>query len=75
MASPRPRRPPGYEAVRLFLEKHGSSRFEAAWEISTLRDPPRIIERAGFRKQRYRTWKYYISPRFGNRKSVKASIP
>jgi uncharacterized protein (DUF927 family) len=54
--------------VRLFLEQHGLSRFEAAWErVPVVAGEPigtgglhRTINRAGFRKREGGGWQYYI---------------
>jgi putative DNA primase/helicase len=57
------------EQVRAFLEQHGSSRFEAAWEKNGLQQPyeQRAINRAGFRKRGNPgsddAWDYYVLPR------------
>src|SRR5262249_37459421 len=51
----------GIRQVVAFIEAHGSSRFEAAWESSQY--PERIVNRAGFRKRNdAEGWEYMILP-------------
>ena len=52
----------GVAAVRLFLENHGSSRFEPAW--NTEERDIRTVNRAGFRRAESngKGWHYYVLP-------------
>lgn len=60
----------GLRQVRLFLEQHGASRFEAAWQHAvTIGDAPpvpsaeRTINRAGFRRvDQNGRWTWYVLP-------------
>jgi putative DNA primase/helicase len=64
----------GLAQVRAFLEAHGSSRFEAAWEIDQADPTTRVINRAGFRRRdvvtedertgvrTYGPWEYFVLP-------------
>ncbi|WP_191059150.1 DUF927 domain-containing protein [Geminicoccus harenae] len=49
----------GLAQVRAFLEAHGTSRFEPAWETPNERP---IINRVGFRKLEDGTWTYLVLP-------------
>lgn len=65
----------GIEQVQLFIEMHGSSRFEAAWanqeavddQVVKGRSPPnevRTINRVGFRRlNEDGAWTYYVTPK------------
>jgi uncharacterized protein (DUF927 family) len=48
----------GIRQVRTFIEAFGDSRFVAAWE----RDPDRVVNRAGFRKETPAGWEYLVLP-------------
>jgi uncharacterized protein (DUF927 family) len=49
----------GIRQVRAYIEAHGSSRFEAAWEQT----PERVSNRAGFRRREAnKSWEYMILP-------------
>ena len=55
----------GMRQVRLFLEQHGSSRFEAAWgaDWGFSAAEPRTVNRAGFRRRdALGYWTYFILP-------------
>ena len=76
----------GLAQVRAFLEAHGSSRFEAAWEIEQSDPTTRVINRAGFRRREvvtedartgvktYGPWEYWCCPRHGGGRSARGSI-
>jgi uncharacterized protein (DUF927 family) len=52
----------GLRQVQLFLEQHGSSRFEPAWAEGDSH-PGRTINRAGFRRaDDSGAWRYYVLP-------------
>ena len=73
----------GLAQVRAFLEAHGSSRFEAAWEIDPADPTTRVINRAGFRRREvvtedertgaktYGPWEYYVLPEAWRREVCK----
>ncbi|WP_191058790.1 DUF927 domain-containing protein [Geminicoccus harenae] len=65
----------GLAQVRAFIEAHGSSRFEPAWETEEAKakaaaeggNPSRVVERTivnrvGFRKLEGETWVYFVLP-------------
>jgi putative DNA primase/helicase len=61
----------GIRQVRAYLEAHGSSRFEAAWESDAVADPyrsraiaiERTANRVGFRKRSPEgLWEYFVLP-------------
>jgi uncharacterized protein (DUF927 family) len=58
----------GIAQVIAFVEAHGSSRFEAAWDDA---DGARVNNRAGFRKQEDKLWQFYILPEVWKREVTK----
>lgn len=48
----------GIRQVIAYIEAHGSSRFEAAWQDGA----ERIINRSGFRRREDNTWQYIVLP-------------
>jgi uncharacterized protein (DUF927 family) len=58
-----------FAQVRLFLEKHGESRFSPCWDVKS--DKP-VINRAGFRKAGDgEGWTYYVLPEVWRREVCK----